>query len=272
MSMRNRYLPILVFSLLSSLIGCSENSFSGAPENLSRSYGILGGQDVVGSDPVARSTVMLLNLETNEICTGTAVSDQALVTAAHCVPQEKENLQIFLAVNPLDEKSDVETSAISKIVVHSDYNAAEPMKSVDLAILHLREKLPISYQAVSVAKASAFKVGQDILLAGYGNNSSQEIEGFGRLRQVRASVSEIAGSFFEVDQSLGKGICDGDSGGPVFVVEGETLTLLGVSKLVYDKKQTGADNCLTTAQFVSVGQESIQQWILKSLLQNTQQH
>lgn len=60
--MRNRYLPILVFLLLSSLIGCSENSFSGAPENLSRSYGILGGQDVVESDPVARSTVMLSTL------------------------------------------------------------------------------------------------------------------------------------------------------------------------------------------------------------------
>ncbi len=272
MSMRNRFLLILLFSLLSSLVGCSENSFSGAPEDISRSYGILGGQDVAESDPVARSTVMLLNLESNEICTGTAVSEQALVTAAHCVPQEKENLQVFFAVNPLDENADPKAASVAKIIVHPDYNSIETMKSVDLAMVLLQEKLPVSYQSVSVARGDRLKVGQGVLLAGFGNSSAKEAEGFGKLRQVLVSVSEITGTFFEVEQNLGKGICDGDSGGPVFVVEGKTLALLGVSKLVYDKKHTGADNCLTTAQFVSVAQKPIQEWILKSLLQSTPQH
>lgn len=264
MSMRNSTLAILFVAILSSLVGCSESSFSGpaSSSDFTSSYGILGGVNVQNLDPVALSAVMLINLESNEVCTGTLVSRNVVLTAAHCVPAAKENLQVFLALNPLAEDSDAEGRLVEKIVLHPNFSRSEPLISVDLAMISLRENASGTYKPASLVKSGmSLHEGQKVLLAGYGTSSVSQSEGFGRLRKVSATIASAEGLFFEIDQAQGKGICNGDSGGPVFIKTSQNVKLVGVSKLMYDKKQSGAANCLTSSQFTSLNQMDIQDWI-----------
>lgn len=260
MSIRSR--AFLLIAGLSSLMGCSDSSFSNANSgDWSDTYAILGGTDVQPKDPVAFSTVMLLNLESSEVCTGTLVSERVLLTAAHCVPKETEHLQVFFSVNPLAEGSLVESAVIDRAEIHSDFNPDDSLNSVDVALLLLSVKAPEFYEPVSLAVEEDYHVEKHVVLAGYGVSSALKSEGFGRLRKVFTTISAVQDFFFEVDQRSGKGICDGDSGGPVFEIGSGKMKLMGVSKLMYDKSQSGVTNCLTTSQFTSFEGVSIQKWI-----------
>lgn len=268
MSMVSRFLTIFSLAALCSLSGCAEPNESGLISDSGQfleeqdTYAILGGQAVKFKDRIGKSTVMLLNLETNELCTGTLISPYAILTAGHCIPKNKESLQVYFSLNPLAPNGQIEAREVSEILIHPKYNPAKLLESVDLALLQLPQVAPAYYRSVSLPQEnSELEQGKNLILAGYGNSSAQKSVGYGRLRRVTVQVSAVTGAFFEVDQSIGKGICDGDSGGPAYELVGKKLTLVGVSKLVYDKAQTGAENCRTYSQFTSLIQNDIQEWI-----------
>lgn len=247
--------------VLSGLMGCSEPSYS--RENLfyNEKNGILGGHTIDSKDRISLSSVFLVNSESNEICTGTLVTPKILLTAAHCIPQSSEDLQAFFSQQPLSDSAEVQGQEIDFAHTHPEFDRSQNMTSVDLALVVLKESAPAPFKPAILLRGGHIRLGQKVILAGYGNSSAHNSEGFGVLRKVEARLSFVGPRFFEVNQNGGRGICDGDSGGPVFVATDGGLRLLGVSKLVYDKNQTGQVNCLTTAQFTATHSEAIYGWI-----------
>lgn len=265
--MNKKYFYFLLLLSLSGLSGCSEKS----PDSIvdvDDTQEIIGGKVVAAKDRLAYSTVFLLNLEFNSVCTGTLIARDVVLTAAHCVPKDVKDLEVFFARNPLAPQSQVVGHSLTEIHVHPRFNLGDTQKSIDLAVLMLEEQAPVVYRSVSLAPREAFTVGQNVWLAGYGQSSTVRDTGVGRLRKVRIPISFVDEDFIEVNQGRGKGICDGDSGGPVFVYYKKRLKLMGVSKMAYDKGNSGSENCLTTGQFTSLASQDIQDWIGNLLQKN----
>ncbi|WP_347359335.1 trypsin-like serine protease [Bdellovibrio sp.] len=258
---RKNFQYLLFGFVLGSLIGCS-----GQPDYATSigGQGIIGGEFVEPTDQVSHHTTMLVNLEKNEICSGVLVSSKVVLTAAHCLPSEKENIKAYFSNSPLNEDASVEFREVSSIVQHPQYSADEELESVDLAVLVLATDVPAGYLPVSIDDYDELKIGTEVILAGYGNSTATSAEGFGELRKVATSISKVTGPlFFEIDQANGRGICDGDSGGPVFRVNTDKLTLVGITKLAYDKNGTGYASCLTMSQYTSLQDPAIKRWIME---------
>lgn len=265
--MSNKCFFFFLVLSLSGLWGCSENSQSSIAD-LEDSQEIIGGRVVSVKDRLAYSTVFLLNLESNTVCTGSLISSDVVLTAAHCVPQNKNDLEVYFARNPLSSQSEALGHGLKEIHVHPQFSLDNFRQSIDLALLVLKERAPTRYRPVSLAPKGTYSVGRRVWLAGYGRNSVLRESGVGRLRKVRVPISFIDEHFFEVKQDEGKGICDGDSGGPVFTYYKKRLKLMGVSKMAYDKNDTGSENCLTTGQFTSLASQDIHNWIGDLLQKN----
>ncbi|MES2857178.1 MAG: trypsin-like serine protease, partial [Bdellovibrionota bacterium] len=89
-------------------------------------------------------------------------------------------------------------------------------------------------------------VGQETLLAGFGDNDGVARSGGGKLRFVKTTILDPAygKSELTVDQSKGKGACYGDSGGPAYVeIEGK-LHVAGVTS-------RGEEECLIATIYTS---------------------
>lgn len=84
---------------------------------------------------------------------------------------------------------------------------------------------------VKIASLDEISVGDNILLAGFGKLGQDKQNWAMNLRQVRVKVKEInqAMRSFDIEQGTQHGACEGDSGGPAFVDNGQELKVVGAT-------------------------------------------
>jgi trypsin len=206
---------------------------------------------------------MLVDLDTNQICSASLIRPHVLLTAAHCIPSKVELLSVFFDVDPLGGNATSAPVQILKTVVHPQYSKTADPQSVDLALVFLGGPAPASYKVTPLPSISSLAPEMMIDISGYGRNSLKDQNSFGRLHHAKVEILAVNDGFFEVDQSAGIGICDGDSGGAAFVEGVKGLTLVGVTKMAYDKYAQGQDSCLGVSQFTRVDKNL--SWILQNL-------
>ena len=256
-------LGLLLSFAVCAFVGCSgqlTSDFSVPQENGS---GILGGKDVNFDSREARRSAMLVDLETNQICSATLIRPQVLLTAAHCIPSDSSLLSVFFDVNPLAGSTQKAAIEVSKTVIHPQYTRNSELASVDLALVFLKNPAPKFYRTALLPKESSLRLDQMVEVSGYGKKSITDDTSFGRLAQTKVEILGADEGFFEVDQKQGIGICDGDSGGSAFQENASGLVLVGVTKMAYDKYAQGTDTCLGVSQFTRVDRNL--SWILQSL-------
>jgi uncharacterized protein YkwD/V8-like Glu-specific endopeptidase len=143
-------------------------------------------------------------------CTATLIGRRTILTAAHCI-----------ATSSVTFKVGGKSYVSAQVARHPSYSAGTASNDVAVAIL--------AQDVVGVAPApintAAVTVGQSITLVGFGL-TAEGGTGFGTKRMGTNRISSVGSTRFSfVGQS---NVCNGDSGGPSFVVVGGQELAAGV--------------------------------------------
>lgn len=188
---------------------------------MSAPAGAITGQAPPASGAVARSIVMIVDAR-GDLCTGTAIARDLVLTAAHCVGGGR--------VYRVRVYQTGDTRSIRAVAAHPRFSMASYAASratADVAVLRLEAPLPETIVPAVLAPARRVAVGETLLIAGYGVTEAGTPRGLGVPRAVSLVVTGQPGSLqirlvdpVTRDKISGRGGCTGDSGGPAFEAGG----------------------------------------------------
>jgi secreted trypsin-like serine protease len=187
---------------------------------------------VVGNAPpatgfAARPIVMVVDAR-GDLCTGTALANDLVLTAAHCVTAPIDyQVKAYQTGQPIK---------VASIMRHPRFDAASYAASratADLALLKLTVPLPDIVVPATLAPPRRVAAGETLTIAGFGVTLSGTARGLGIPRMTALTVTGKFGSLqirlYDAaarGQRIGLGGCTGDSGGPVF--DGQSASVIGV--------------------------------------------
>ncbi len=229
---------------------------------------IIGGTLVTESDPIHRFTVGLYDKKTRFVCTGSIISENLILTAAHCIESSPENIIIIFGLDfsAYDSNQLKSLRMAHSVHVHPNYKTenVSDLNWNDLAIVQFLGGLPEGYRPIEILKNSnLLKSGTAVQIAGYGATgvdleevsfkkdkkfkqglASGEIIchdknfnhcyrisflGTDQLRSAPAYIEGFTEKEIRMNESKGHGTCVGDSGGPLIYQSENTLNLIGVT-------------------------------------------
>lgn len=169
----------------------------------------------------ARSIVMVIDPR-GDLCTGTALAHDLVLTAAHCVAR-KERYE----VKPYQTG---DAFPVRAVAIHPRFdleNYARSRATADVALIKLGAPLPAVIKPAALARARRVKVGETLTIAGFGTIADHSATGLGIPRMARLTVTGRPGSLQirlvdpkTHNRTHGLGACTGDSGAPAFDGEG----------------------------------------------------
>ncbi|RYZ76364.1 MAG: trypsin-like serine protease [Proteobacteria bacterium] len=253
------------------LTGCSKFDTQGSVA-ASNDSSIIGGQDSTGDEDFSRTIVALYNVREGFICTGSLLSNDLVLTAAHCVVGEASDTIVVFhkdAINTVatflkpiaDSNGSLDDLPATAPIRRATAYRVSPVWEVkqndllntgDIALLKFKGGMVKGFQrAALLSNAALLKNGQSVILSGYGTNDGVKDEGSGLLRFVETTIqqTDYTQSEILIEQSLGKGACHGDSGGPAYVeIEGKKFVIGVTSRGVNDLK----NDCSVSAAYTGV--------------------
>lgn len=271
-----------LFLFLSGLVlaACTESELrENAVNPTASSNGILGGVEVKAGTLEAQSVAMVFDILTGRECSSTVISKDMVLTAAHCVEDSApEDLRVIFTLESYNYSDSQERKVISyrRHERHRDPTASERF---DLAVVRFEGELPPETRIARLPQKDEGILPQARFTAiGYGRtdgrlNDFASDGDIGILRQVELEVRnlKLGGLEFIADQSSGKGVCTGDSGGPAMVWddEGQPMVLGVASGVLYeefvDRSPVDFDYCRGVSLYVSTA--GYREWIVESMFQ-----
>ncbi|QLY25569.1 trypsin-like serine protease [Bdellovibrio sp. KM01] len=244
--MKNKIKFISMSVALSFLIACQGQETSTL--SLSDGSGIVGGEKVKSGDEVEKHLVMVWGKSPTggKVCSGTIITSNLILTAAHCV-HEREKLEVGFGKSGLFPNWE----PVDRAIVHEQYNGNVGY-GYDLAVVRLKKPLPKGYGPVAVVgEEDMLTINEPVILAGYGRTSVDKPSSSGNLRKVETTLARWIRGFLIVDMSNGKGMCDGDSGGPMFVRRNNQLVLAGVTSFTRNSPHSKID-CMNDGYYADL--------------------
>ncbi len=255
--MKKHFLLLLTFSLLSACQPEHHGSDSGVDDSTEE---IVGGTTVSRQDAISKHLVFIYNEKDTTYCTGTLISSNLVVTAAHCIKNISATMTLGFGLDFTEGTMQVRYSTGS--VVHNSFRKDPIYERNDIALITFSGGLPEGFEPAPLANAKVFaNVKSEIIAVGYGKikgtrNLSHDDSGAGRLRKVTLKIQSKSnnGKTFEVSQQDGRGICYGDSGGPAFIKIKNKFYLVGVTSAVlwYKPEKSIYDLCKEHSIFMDV--------------------
>jgi secreted trypsin-like serine protease len=175
----------------------------------------------------ARALVMILDSK-GDLCTGTALARELVLTAAHCVSRA-ERYQVKAFQND-------EAIAVADIARHPRFELASyasGLATADVALIKLAAPLPDIVVPAALAASRRVRAGETLTIAGFGTVADRSDRGLGVPRMAKLTVTGAPGSLqirlydgATRNMHAGLGACTGDSGGPAF--DGDGPLVIGV--------------------------------------------
>lgn len=176
-----------------------------------------------------------------DVCTGTALTHDIVITAAHCVGRA--------ATYRVRSYRTSQVITVRSIAVHPRYDAqsyAASRATADVALLFLNVPLSDDIVPARLAPARRVNVGETLTIAGFGVSAPNSDRGLGVPRAAALAVTGQPSSL-QVrlvdpktrDHSLGLGACVGDSGGPAF--EAGRAAIIGI--VSWSTGPQGSEGC-----------------------------
>jgi hypothetical protein len=187
--------------------------------------GALVGGAPPANQAVARHVVLIVG--GHSLCSGVAIAPDLVLTAAHCVlANGKYKLISF-------DAKQASVRDVARVVPHPQFSL-QTGEFQDLALVKLAPSPPPNLRpaALSGRRAPA-SFGDRFIVAGFGVATKGRTGSAGTLRMATLIATDRPNSQQlnlvdprKLGESAGLGVCNGDSGGPVF--DERDLTLVGI--------------------------------------------
>jgi hypothetical protein len=150
-------------------------------------------------------------------CTGVAMSSEILVTAAHCLEGEVKKVRIFTQQSYDPKQSSL---AIDSYEIHPQYNSKKSRFLFDIAKIKLKHKLPKEIRLLPVFEGNLI-IGK-LYRFGFGGRDEKNIR---TVMTPKFRKMNIKDQVLELDDKFSK---SGDSGGPIFMQNGQEISLVAI--------------------------------------------
>ncbi len=221
---------------------------------------IYKGEPAAASDDLWRSVVQVDSRDSD--CSGTLVAPNVVLTAAHCVKDDKsKRAQLPLRVlffGPDGSRLAERRVLDARFPSGYDRKGASE-ETLDMALVLFAGRAPATHRTVPLASFdSDVRPGAELLVAGYGLTGARKAQG---LRKATLRLAGSEGYLLTLKRDDHAGICDGDSGGPAFVWSDGRRRLAGVASATVERSL-----CRTVyfSEFISVPRASW--WLEPNLL------
>ncbi len=220
-----------VFQILMStcLLGCENGA--GSFEDWYEAEGIVAGEET--HFETWKGVLALLGDGT--LCTAALIDEHVLLTAAHCVYEPSKGVNYLTRPELLLVRGGAEILGPGKntyatgeeIVLHETWKGdIKDMDSVDLALIRLSRPLT-GLEIYPIREAASPRIGQKGKIVGYGLVGENGANSAGAHRQGDTTVLELYKNRIEMGEP--SGVCNGDSGGPLFTVQDGQWVITGVT-------------------------------------------
>lgn len=260
---------LLLAALAALLLGASLSPAGASASSASAS--VVNGQPAArGSFPYLAFVYFRAGGEA-EACTGTVVSSNLILTAAHCVLDEALGVPrppagFRVVTGSVDwQAGERAISTVTGVAIHPDYvPSGDRTHWADAAVLQLSR--PISATPMKLASAEAWGPGSEAMVAGWGALGAGQAVAAG-LRYAttvvqpasycgaEASQFDAAGELCVLDTAgRAHAACTGDSGGPLLIADpgsGEPLEIGIASFAVSDSCDPGSPQYYTRADLIA---------------------
>ncbi|MFM0351109.1 S1 family peptidase [Paraburkholderia sp. RL17-347-BIC-D] len=175
-------------------------------------------------------------------CSGVLIHAQIVLTAGHCFLSDERANVVALATSNQNQLEHAELLNIRRLAVHPRYQQTRQISDMTVVIL----RTPAVTPPIPIATTPELSDARQMTLVGFGNEDINSTKGFGVKREVEVDIRSIrraATDDLDTDEHLlgyesdlefvagGKGFdtCNGDSGGPVYVVIDGGRKLAGIT-------------------------------------------
>lgn len=217
------------------ILGCgSSNQRLLTPANSSRQ--IIGGDDVNNSALIKTVTVKLYFTRSDSVqvfCSGTLISQTAILTAAHCLRDVVSGNVTFFDGSHITD--------FTAAIIHPKYDRLAEKNRHDFAILKFKKEIPIQQYAQLPSSLNEPRNGAAAMIAGFGKTSIDDENAFNsfELKSLDVQISDInfSDSEVEINEGHDTGACHGDSGGPGYIISWGNVVVWGVDSRNSPKSQ-----------------------------------
>jgi secreted trypsin-like serine protease len=176
----------------------------------------------------AARPIVMVEDNKGDLCTGTALARDLVLTAAHCVARKLNySVQAYQTGAGIPVRS---------VMLHPRFDLrayASSRATADLALVRLAQPLPDIVVPAALAAPRRVAVGESLTIAGFGVTLAGTDYGLRIPRMAKLVVTGRPGSLqvrlydnATRNQRTGLGACTGDSGAPAF--DGEGPLVIGV--------------------------------------------
>jgi hypothetical protein len=233
---------------------------------------IIGGVEAANGTFPYLAYVIDKTEEGYELCTGTVIAVNVILTAGHCAENATTGVinapsgYVIVTGNVEWSSSARQVSAVSKVVIYPGYSGGYAVGDAALLVLSTPTSAPAIPLATWPSDATDLEAGKAAIFAGWGKTYFAQEYPTERLRWAetvlqRPSYCETnSPTFFPSDElcvinppEYETGACQGDSGGPLISLNpsGSGVIEIGVTSHVYGECLTTRPTVLTRADLIA---------------------